>query len=177
MGQTSPQQHNILNFQSSKDNLSPPQRDKNTPVHSQPSTTVQPSHPYNTQLQRLRTQQQHQMNHAIDSIIHLANPIMDKDTGKLHEYRDLIKGKDKSVWEQGMSNELVKLADSVGTQMLHGTNTIKYIRYEDMPNHKKPTYARVVSKLRPQKPDPFCIRVTAGGNLIIYLDDKSNLRL
>ena len=33
------------------------------------------------------------------------------------------------------------------------------------------TYARVVVDFRPQKIDPHCIRITAGGNLINYPDE------
>ena len=142
-------------------------------VPIQPTTTFTTPHPYNTRLQRKQRQQQHQLNHAISSVQALANPVLDKSTGKLMEYRHLIKGKDKIIWERGMSNELGRLAQGVGTRMPHGTNTIKFVKFKDVPKNKRPTYARIVSELRPQKPDPFRIRITAGGNLIIYLDDKS----
>ena len=42
---------------------------------------------------------------------------------------------------------------------------------QDIPNIPKDcvvTYARVVVNHRPQKTDPNCIRITAGGNLINY---------
>ena len=144
-----------------------------TPDTIQPSSNYKSQHHYNTRLQRKQRKQQHQLNHAISSITALANPVLDKTTGKLLEYRDLIKGKDKIIWEKGMSNELGRLAQGVGTRMPHGTDTIKFIKFHDVPKNKKPTYARIVSELKPHKPDPFRIRITAGGNLIIYLDDKS----
>ena len=143
------------------------------PTTAQPTSSYQPSHRYNTRLQRQRQQRNHQINAAIAYTQALANPVLDPDSGKLLEYRDLIKGKDKIVWERGMSNEMGRLAQGVGTRMPHGTDTIKFIKYSDMPTNKKPTYARIVSELRPHKPDPFRIRITAGGNLIVYLDDKS----
>ena len=63
----------------------------------------------------------------------LANPVLDKSSGKMLEYRDLIKGPDKIVWERGMSNELGRLAQGVGKRMPHGTDTIQFIKFEDMP--------------------------------------------
>lgn len=139
----------------------------------QPTTSFKPNHPYNTRLQRQLTQQQHQMNHALAHVQHQVNPVLDPKSGKLLEYRDLIKGKDKIVWEKGMSNEIGRLADGVGTRMPHGTNTISFIKFHEIPKNKRPTYAQVVSEFRPHKPDPYRIRITAGGNLIVYLDDKS----
>ena len=144
-----------------------------SPAINQPTSSFQQPHQYNTRLQRKIQQQTHQINHAVSSLNFMANPVLDVATGKMLEYRDLIKGKDKIVWERGMSNELGRLAQGVGDRMPHGTNTIKFIKYADMPKNKRPTYARIVSELRPQKPDPFRIRITAGGNLIVYLDDKS----
>lgn len=124
---------------------------------SQPSSSYQPPHRYNTRLQRQQQQRNHQINAAITYTQSLANPVLDQESGKLLEYKDFIKGKDKIVWERGISNELGCLAQGVGTRMPHGTDTIKFIKFSDMPPNKKPTYARIVSELRPQKPDPFRI--------------------
>ena len=76
------------------------------PPNNQPTSSFQQPHPYNTRLRRKLQQQSHQINHAVNFIQSMANPVLDTATGKLLEYRDLIKGKDKIVWERGMSNEL-----------------------------------------------------------------------
>ena len=140
---------------------------------TQPSQAQPPPHNYDTRLQRQLRQRHQQINHAIAVVQHWAAPVLDEKTGKLMEYRDLIKSKDKIVWERGFSNEIGRLAQGIGTRMPHGTNTIKFVSIRDIPKNKTITYARIVSELRPQKDDPFRIRITAGGNLIFYPDDKS----
>ena len=107
-----------------------------TPDTIQPSSNYKSQHHYNTRLQRKQRKQQHQLNHAISSITALENPVLDKTTGKLLEYRDLIKGENKIVWEKGMPNELGRLAQGVGTRIPHGTDTIKFIKYQDIPKNK-----------------------------------------
>ena len=42
-----------------------------------------------------------------------------------------------------------------------------------IPKNQTVTYARVVVNYRPQKADPHCIRITAGGNLITYPGELS----
>ena len=37
-----------------------------------------------------------------------------------------------------------------------------------IPNNRVVTYTNIVVNYRPQKDDPNCVRITAGGNLIIY---------
>ena len=39
---------------------------------------------------------------------------------------------------------------------------------ENIPKYCVVTYARIVVDFRPQKTDPNCVRITAGGNLIKY---------
>ena len=92
---------------------------------------------------------------------------MDKAIGKLLEYRHLIKSPDKIVWERGFSNEIGRLAQGIGERMPHGTNTIKFVHLNQIPRHKTITYARIVAELRPQKEDPYRIRITAGGGVLL----------
>ena len=52
-----------------------------------------------------------------------------------------------------------------------GTNTFKILFPDQVlliPNDRVVTYAKIVVDYRPQKEDPNRIRITAGGNLIIY---------
>ena len=53
-----------------------------------------------------------------------------------------------------MANELGCLSQGVGTCMPSGTDTFDFISYKDMPMNKRATYGRIVSEIRPQKPDP-----------------------
>ena len=52
-----------------------------------------------------------------------------------------------------------------------GTKTITWLHPRKIPPGRKPTYLRVCANYRPQKADPFRIRWTVGGNLIIYHGD------
>ncbi len=52
-----------------------------------------------------------------------------------------------------------------------GTNLIFMMMHAEIKNilrNQTVTYARVVVNFRPQKANPHRIRITAGGNLIIY---------
>ena len=55
-----------------------------------------------------------------------------------------------------------------------GTNTIRFLSLEEIDNIPKDrvvTYTRIVVDFRPQKDDPNRVRITTGGNLIIYPDE------
>ncbi len=105
----------------------------------------------------------------------LANPVLDEATGRSMEYRHLIQHPDPQVrkrWSNAMCNELGRLAQGYKNQVQF-TNCIHFIAFSDIPPDKLPTYARIVAELRPQKEDPYRIRITAGGNLVFYPWDKS----
>ena len=42
---------------------------------------------------------------------------------------------------------------------------------KNIPADRVVTYARVVVDFRPQKEEPNCVRITAGGDLIVYPDE------
>ena len=55
--------------------------------------------------------------------------------------------------------------------MAKGTDTSKILRPEQVPiipNDRVVTYANIVKDCRPQKEDSNRVRITSGGNLIIY---------
>jgi hypothetical protein len=96
------------------------------------------------------------------------NAVLNADTGKLEEYRQLLKGKDKLLWEQGCSKEIARLAQGRKSNGNKGTNTLHFIHPHQLPPGKKPTYLRICANYRPQKADPYRIRFTVGGNLVNY---------
>ena len=52
-----------------------------------------------------------------------------------------------------------------------GTNTLIILRPDEVhmiPNDRVVTYANIVVDYRPQKEEPNRVRITAGGNLIVY---------
>jgi hypothetical protein len=106
---------------------------------------------------------------------HMAMAVLDPDTGKAMEYRELIKSpKTKPTWTRSFSNELGRLAQGVGDR-LKGTNTIFFIKHDDVPQDRRKdvTYGRIVVDVRPQKAEPERTRLTVGGNLINYPGEVS----
>ena len=71
-----------------------------------------------------------------------------------------------------MCVELGQLAQ--GYNNTEGTNTVCFIMHEMINNilkNQMVTYGRIVVDYCPQKEDPNCARITAGGNLIKYPDE------
>ena len=89
------------------------------------------------------------------------------NAGYSMEYRDLIKSKERHIWEKSCRNELGRLAQELKNR-INGTNTIYFVKKSQVPKNKTVTYPRIVCDIRPTKPEPFRTRITAGGNLIEY---------
>ena len=75
-----------------------------------------------------------------------ANYVVHPITGTVKEYRHLIKGKDKLIWERSFSNKLGQLAQ--GIRDINGTNTMAAIPEADIPKNKKVTYGKIVCALK-----------------------------
>eukprot|EP00804_Cyclotella_cryptica_P002823 CCRYP_009357-RB/>CCRYP_009357-RB protein AED:0.24 eAED:0.24 QI:0/0/0/1/0/0/2/0/561 len=96
--------------------------------------------------------------------------ILDTDTGELLEYRHLIKNpKYRTIWKNTYGKELGCLAQGIPVTV-HGTNTIVFIAPNQIPPTcgKDVTYGRICAHFRPEKEDPYRIRLTVGGNRITY---------
>ena len=102
---------------------------------------------------------------------HAANAVLNPDTGTLEEYRQLIKGKQAHLWQNGGYKELARLAQGCKKRGVTGSNTAHFINHRDKPSHKKATYARIVSEYRAHKSDPYRIRITVGGDQILYIGE------
>eukprot|EP00957_Ditylum_brightwellii_P183661 13989633-Ditylum_brightwellii.AAC.1 len=97
--------------------------------------------------------------HASDQIF--AGAVIDPDTGKMLEYRDLIRHeKYKEVWIRAFTKELDQLAQ--GKCGYNGTNTIFFVNKSDIPKRRRATYGRIVCDYHPQKQDPNKVRLTVG---------------
>ena len=57
--------------------------------------------------------------------------------------------------------------------MPSGTNTIFFIPRSGVPPGKTITYGRLVASLRPNKDEPYRVRVTVGGNRLDYIGDTT----
>ena len=104
---------------------------------------------------------------------HFAYAVVDPDTGQSMEYQHLIKQpKTKDKWTTSFANELGRLAQGVGDRH-KGTDTIFFIKHNEVPAGRKVTYGRIVVALHPMKKEVERTRLTIGGNLIDYPSDVS----
>jgi hypothetical protein len=64
----------------------------------------------------------------LENKLHLAMAVMDKDTGKLLNYRQLMNSpKYKTTWSLSAANEFLRLANGIGGRIKNSTNTIEFI--------------------------------------------------
>ena len=94
----------------------------------------------------------------------LLNAIYDPGSGSMLEYKQLLK-KDPQTWNYRMANKIVRLDQGIRNR-IKGTNTIKFIKKQEISSHRTVTYARIVADYRPHKSEPFRTRLTIGGNLL-----------
>ena len=95
---------------------------------------------------------------------------MDKTSGKMLNYRQLIRHPDyKGPWSLSSANEFGRLANGVGGR-IKGTNTIKFISIADIPKDRRKdiTYGQFVCTVRPEKAEQNRTRFTVGGDRINY---------
>ena len=98
------------------------------------------------------------------------NAVLDKQTGKLLEYKQLITHpKYREDWLLSSANEFGRLAQGVGGR-ISGTDTIFFIHKHEVPEDRfrDTTYAKFVCNERPQKKEVNRTRMVAGGNRIQY---------
>ena len=87
------------------------------------------------------------------------NAVIDEETGKAMEYRDLIKDeRHKETWNRAGSNKYGRLFQGVeknqdGTHSVTGTNTCHWIPQSKVSKGKRVTYARSVVDICPKKED------------------------
>ena len=111
--------------------------------------------------------------HSQENIQKFCAPVIHTRTGELiTSYKKLSKDPElREVWEIGFGKEWGSLSQG---DMITGAkviDTFKILRPEQVlliPNDRVVTYANIVVDHRPQKYDPNRVRITAGGNLIIY---------
>ena len=102
----------------------------------------------------------------------MVNHIYDAN-GKRETVDTLINGTDSAHWTKSLSNEFGRLAQ--GNQ--HGvraTDTISFIPRHLVPQDRKCTYASFVCDYKPQKTEPFRIRLVVGGDKLEYNSDAGS---
>ncbi len=92
-------------------------------------------------------------------------------TGKtISSYKRLMHNPDTlEVWQTAFGKDFGGMAQGDNKTGQKGTNSIFVMTHDEiqaLPKNQTVTYARIVVDFRPQKVDPHCICITAGGNLI-----------
>ena len=101
--------------------------------------------------------------------LNLINAIYHPDTGEAMTYRKLIKDEFfRETWLKSFANELGRLSKGVGSRIPNGTNTIRYIKRDEMPNNRTATYGKVVCKYKPHKFEKNRARLVVGGDKVDY---------
>eukprot|EP00804_Cyclotella_cryptica_P001906 CCRYP_007349-RB/>CCRYP_007349-RB protein AED:0.31 eAED:0.31 QI:0/-1/0/1/-1/1/1/0/639 len=98
----------------------------------------------------------------------MLHAVLNDETGELMEYRHLIANpKYRDTWQNAYGKELGRLVQGLPS-IVKGTNTIAFIQRTHVPQDrwKDVTYGRIVANFRPEKDDPYRIRLTVGGNRI-----------
>ncbi|KAL7538777.1 hypothetical protein ACHAXR_008793 [Thalassiosira sp. AJA248-18] len=91
---------------------------------------------------------------------------MDKTSGKMLNYQQLMRHPEyKGPWSLSSANEFGRLAYGAGGRIKKPTNTIKFIRKEDIPmeRHKDVTYGQFVCTVRLSVPKS--LNLTEHGSL------------
>ena len=78
-----------------------------------------------------------------------ANSVTHHISGVDQEYRHLIKGPERKMWERSFANKLGQLAQ--GIREVKGTNTVIFIPKSKVPKDKKVTYGKIVCDMKPEK--------------------------
>ena len=102
------------------------------------------------------------------------NHIYDKDGKKLSLDKLITNKNTREVWVQALNNELGRLSNGYKKNGICGTNTMQFIRKEDIPKHKKITYSNFVCDIRPLKKEYYRVRMTVGGDKLDYFEDTAS---
>ena len=96
-----------------------------------------------------------------------------QENGKKETIDRLLKSNHKHVWTRSLSNEWGRLAQGNKHGIL-GTDTIEFIFQHNVPKDKKVTYATYVVDYRPLKEEKYRVRITVGGDKLVYLEDSGS---
>jgi hypothetical protein len=88
----------------------------------------------------------------LENEVQHAMAVMDADTGKLLNYRQLMRStKYRQAWSLSSANKLGRLANGIGGRINNPTNTIKFIFQHEVPTErmKDVTYRQFGCTVRP----------------------------
>ena len=93
------------------------------------------------------------------------NAVFDPISQAYLEYHQIIKTDTADIWKKAFFKEIKRLTED--------TNTIKFIKRTGIPANKKAIYVKINCDFRPQKEDPYRVRITVGGNLVFYTGETA----
>ena len=98
-----------------------------------------------------------------ENLNHLYHPVTCK-----RETYEKLKLRHPKRWITSMSNELGRLDSGVVDIMTSGTDTIFFIHKNQVPAGREAKYANSVYDYRPLKDNSHHVRLTVGGDRLIY---------
>jgi hypothetical protein len=107
----------------------------------------------------------------LENKVHQALAVMDANTGKLLNYRQLMRSmKYNKVWSFSSAYEFGWLANGISGRIKNPTNTIEFIYQHKVPKEQKQdvTYGQFVCTVQPKKAEPNQTWFTVGGDRINY---------
>ena len=96
-----------------------------------------------------------------------------REDGRKETMASLLRGPEKSRWSKALSNEIGRLAQG-NKYGVKATDTIEFIKKENVPNGRAVTYASFVCDHRPLKTEQWRVRCVAGGDKLPYPDDPAS---
>ena len=76
------------------------------------------------------------------------------------------------MWQQSVSNEVVRLAG--GVRQVSENSVVEFIQKNSVPSTKKATHANMVCDVQPKKDNVNRARLITGGNKLDYYEDASS---
>ena len=76
-----------------------------------------------------------------------SNSVIHQTSAVAQEYRHMIKGSERKIWEISFANKLGKLAQ--GIREVKGKNKVTFIPKSKSPKDKKVTYGKIVCEMKP----------------------------
>ena len=99
------------------------------------------------------------------------NLVTNKISEVAQEYRRVIKGPERKIWEISFANKLGHLAQ--GIREVKGTNKVMFIPKFKVPKVKKVTYGKTVCEMKTEKEDKERTILTLGENFLDFTVDIS----
>ena len=110
---------------------------------------------------------------------HYANPMMHPVTGKtISSYKQLMNNPATAeVWQTAFGKDFGGMAQGDNKTGQRGMNAMLVMTQDEVAHALAAgqffTYANPLIDYRPQKEDPYCIQITAGGNFLKYEGNAS----